>query len=772
MPDRATIGSHDEHPREPRAPKGGPALPSRRRPRTSRTCRSRARSRSRSSARCSRTPVSSESTRPLQRRCRTCRSSRAPTSTSPTAGRRRSRYIEQRMERPLVAKDVVRFVGDIVAVVVSRGPRDGRRRRRARGGRLRPAARSSSTWSRRRRTRCCSSRSRDERRRPRRLAWSTTTRSSRAARSSSRTRSCSQRMAGVPARGALGGRRGRRRRPRDGWLSTQVPHRDHDRPRGDARARARSGARRSAPDVGGGFGAKSASSVEGVLVVWLARQLGPPVRWTETRTENMLALPHGRGQRLEFTLGGTRDGKRARLPARHPRGRRCVPGGRRLPAEPDRRSWRAGCTRSRGSRSKRVSVVTNTTPMTTIRGAGRPEAAQAIERVVDLFAAEIGMDPAEVRRKNFIAKDAFPYTTAPARRTTRATTRARSTSCSRSAGYDELRTEQRRRRDEGGTRRARASGIGAYVEITNPVGEEEFGEVEITDDGGAIVHTGSLSARPGPRDDVRDDRRRAARAADRARSRSSRATPTTCPGAPARSGRSRRRSAASPRGGPPTRWSSARRRSRPTTSRRAPPTSSSTTATGRFHVAGTPQPALSWAELAARAGADGRLDELKARTTSRRRRRSRSVSTSRSSRSTSRPGRSSSQRLVAVDDAGTLVNPLIAEGQVHGGIARASRRRSSRRSCTTRTETRSRARSSATRSRPPRSCPRWSASRWRRRRPPTRSARRESASRGPSARRPPSRTPCSTRWRPYGVRHVDLPCNGENVWRALQEANA
>src|SRR5262249_51066339 len=92
------------------------------------------------------------------------------------------------------------------------------------------------------------------------------------------------------------------------WLSTQVPHRDHfgitatlGMDPGQLRV--------IAPDVGGGFGAKSAFGAEEALIVWLARHLGKPVRWTETRSESMISLPHGRGQRLELTLGGTRDGR-------------------------------------------------------------------------------------------------------------------------------------------------------------------------------------------------------------------------------------------------------------------------------------------------------------------------------------------------------------------------------------------------------------------------------------------------------------------------------
>ena len=139
-----------------------------------------------------------------------------------------------------------------------------------------------------------------------------------------------------------------------------------------------------------------------------------------------------------------------------------------------------------------VSVVTNTTPTTSLRGAGRPEAAQAIERAIDLFAAEAGLDPAEVRRTNFIAKDAFPYTTPTGATYDSGDYEGALDLVLRSAGYEELREEQRRRRAEGSVVEL-GIGLGAYVEISNPVGEEEFGEVEITEDGGAILRTGSHS---------------------------------------------------------------------------------------------------------------------------------------------------------------------------------------------------------------------------------------------------------------------------------------
>ena len=164
-----------------------------------------------------------------------------------------------------------------------------------------------------------------------------------------------------------------------------------------------------APDVGGGFGAKMLN-VEELLVVWLARKLGRPVRWTETRSESMVALPHGRAQRLDFTIGGTRDGKvlAYRLESLQDSG-----------AYPALGAFLPNLTALMASGVYAIpriefegrSVVTNTTPISAFRGAGRPEATQAIERAIDTFAAELGLDPAEVRRRNFIPKDAFPYTT-------------------------------------------------------------------------------------------------------------------------------------------------------------------------------------------------------------------------------------------------------------------------------------------------------------------------------------------------------------------------
>ena len=110
-------------------------------------------------------------------------------------------------------------------------------------------------------------------------------------------------------------------------------------------------------------------------------------------------------------------------------------------------------------------VVTNATPIAAYRGAGRPEAAAAIERAVDLFAAEIGMDPAEVRRRNFIAPDKFPFQTKTGALYDTGQYAEALDKVLAAAGYDELRQEQGRRRASGDVRQL-GIGVSTYVEIT------------------------------------------------------------------------------------------------------------------------------------------------------------------------------------------------------------------------------------------------------------------------------------------------------------------
>ena len=244
-----------------------------------------------------------------------------------------------------------------------------------------------------------------------------------------------------------------------------------------------------APDVGGGFGAKGSVYPEELMVGWCALHHDRPIRWTETRSESMLGLGHGRAQVQRIRLGGQRDGsiRAYRIEVLQDAG-----------AYPDigtvlpfmTRTMTSGVYAIPKAECSSVSVVTNTTPTVAYRGAGRPEATSAIERAVDMFAAEIGMDPAEVRRRNLIGPDDFPYETPVG--TTYDTGNYRGTLdlALEVAGYDDLRKEQQRRRT-GGDVRQLGIGLSCYVEITNGMPDGEFGAVEVRSDGKVTVRTGT-----------------------------------------------------------------------------------------------------------------------------------------------------------------------------------------------------------------------------------------------------------------------------------------
>ncbi|MDA2957455.1 MAG: xanthine dehydrogenase family protein molybdopterin-binding subunit, partial [Actinomycetota bacterium] len=218
------------------------------------------------------------------------------------------------------------------------------------------------------------------------------------------------------------------------------------------------------PDVGGGFGAKAFFYPEDLLVPWLARRVDRPVRYTESRTESMNGLGHGRGQIQDVKLGGTRDGRILAYEMRvvqdagaYPRFGAFLPfmTGRMLTGTYD--IPRAGMTA--------YGVLTNTVPTVAYRGAGRPEAAAAIERAVDMFAREIGLDPAEVRRRNLVAPDRFPYTTAMGTTYDSGDYPGALELALEAADYPALRAEQERRRANDDPVQL-GIGIAVYVEIT------------------------------------------------------------------------------------------------------------------------------------------------------------------------------------------------------------------------------------------------------------------------------------------------------------------
>ena len=244
------------------------------------------------------------------------------------------------------------------------------------------------------------------------------------------------------------------------------------------------------PDVGGGFGAKVGLDRDGITVAWAARRAGRPVRWTETRRENLLGMTHGRAQQQAITLGGTRDGRLLayRLEiiqdtGAYPRMSGFLPGLTSLMAVGPYQIPRV-------ETAFRV-VVTNTTPVSAYRGAGRPEATAAIERAVNLFAAEIGMDPAEVRRRNLIPAGSFPYTTASGAVYDSGDYVRALDAVLAGAGYAALRAEQARRREQGGVLQL-GLGLASYVEITAAdAAAGETARLVVHGDGSATVFTGS-----------------------------------------------------------------------------------------------------------------------------------------------------------------------------------------------------------------------------------------------------------------------------------------
>ncbi|TQM35531.1 xanthine dehydrogenase family protein molybdopterin-binding subunit [Pseudonocardia cypriaca] len=243
------------------------------------------------------------------------------------------------------------------------------------------------------------------------------------------------------------------------------------------------------PDVGGGFGAKIGGDPTFALVAWLAKQVGRPVRWTETRSENMTGMLQGRAQLQTITIGGRRDGTvlAYRLDVLADAGgypavgvflpfftRQMAPGVYDIPKVESR---------------ARV-LVTTTTPTGAYRGAGRPEATAAIERAMDLFAAEIGMDPAEVRKRNVVPPDKFPFTTKGGATYDTGEYEKAIDRVLEAAGYSDLRAEQAARRERGDVVQL-GIGVSAYVEITGGGEFREDASVEVHPDGAVTVLTGT-----------------------------------------------------------------------------------------------------------------------------------------------------------------------------------------------------------------------------------------------------------------------------------------
>ncbi|MDH3247670.1 MAG: xanthine dehydrogenase family protein molybdopterin-binding subunit [Acidimicrobiia bacterium] len=276
--------------------------------------------------------------------------------------------------------------------------------------------------------------------------------------------------------------------PRDGdrltvYCSHQSPHRFRDLLASTLGMDARD-LRVVVPDVGGGFGSKASFYPEYPIVADLARRLGRPVKFVETRSENLAVSAHGRDQITSVAIGAKTDGEIVGLRFR-------AIGN--MGAAVDNQRWClhateqmvSGCYRIPRIEREILGVLTNTAPVGAFRGAGRPEAAYAIERSIDHLARRLDLDAADVRRRNLIETDAFPYETGVGSTYDSGGYREALETALDRLGYDTVRAEQARR-TEGVLI---GVGVASYVELAGA--GQEFGEVSLSDSGIVTVKTGT-----------------------------------------------------------------------------------------------------------------------------------------------------------------------------------------------------------------------------------------------------------------------------------------
>jgi len=245
-----------------------------------------------------------------------------------------------------------------------------------------------------------------------------------------------------------------------------------------------------APHVGGAFGGKAGLQSEHTVAVGVARRVQRPVKWVETRSENMIAMPHGRGQVQYVEAGFDTDGRFTGLRCRMVGDAGAYAGfGGALAVGPTR-MMAQGVYAIPKLRYDVAAALTNTTPMGAFRGAGRPEAAAMLERMMDLAAGELDLDPVEIRRRNLLPRDGFPFTTRTGVTYDVGDYERALDEALRVAGYESLRAEQARRRDRDDPV-LMGIGVSVYVEITAGGGGGEYASVAVDTDGTATISVGT-----------------------------------------------------------------------------------------------------------------------------------------------------------------------------------------------------------------------------------------------------------------------------------------
>jgi len=440
------------------------------------------------------------------------------------------------------------------------------------------------------------------------------------------------------------------------WASTQVPFRVRAQV-ADALGLPEVKVHVIAPDVGGAFGAKLMTYPEQSVLCAAALKLDRPVRWFEYRSENMVAMSHGRAQVQDVALGATRDGKLVGLDLEIVADCGADAGlGAALPGFTMLLS--SGVYDIPKIRVRTRTALTNTTIVSAYRGAGRPEAISMIERAMDMLAVELGLDPAELRRRNFIRGD-FPFTTAAGATYDSGDYPRALDVALKAVGYDGLRREQRVRRDRG-DRIQLGVGISSYVEMTAVQLTSEFGSARVSTDGSITVGVGTSSSGQG------HETAYAQLASSLLGVPMDRVSVVQSDTNRVRSGDGTYGSRSLQLGGSAVRGAciALLKKAREEAARRleAAVEDIERTADGGFGVRGVPSAALNWADLA---GAtliaedefeqDGQTFPFGCH-----------IAVAKVDIET---GEARLIRHVAVDDCGMILNPTLVEGQVHGGVA-------------------------------------------------------------------------------------------------------
>jgi aerobic carbon-monoxide dehydrogenase large subunit len=270
------------------------------------------------------------------------------------------------------------------------------------------------------------------------------------------------------------------------WAPIQAPHTARDVVAASLRLE-KDVVRVTVPNVGGGFGARIPPYPEQIAITAAALRLARPVRYAESRWESMIAMQHGRAQLQDVELGAKSDGTLVGIKVR------IIADFGGYPGDAGLLPFLTGQMVSGVYRIPRVDfaykgVVTNTTPIGAYRGAGRPEATALVERAMDQLAARLDMDPAELRRRNFIPPDDFPHQTVAGARYDSGEYERAFDRVLQAAGYEDLRAEQARRRDSADQRQL-GIGLCTYVELTG-LGTE-VGICAVEENGTVTVKTGT-----------------------------------------------------------------------------------------------------------------------------------------------------------------------------------------------------------------------------------------------------------------------------------------